>query len=265
MSTHCDDAPVLAELQVSRAERSRRTAALLADAQACDDAEERARLLDEVIVLNRCVAEAVANRYRGRGVPVEDLHQSAYEGLVKAVHRFDPTVRPDLLTYAVPTIRGEVQRWFRDKGWMVRPPRRVQELQWRVNGSIERLSAATGHPPTDKELSDDLGCSVSELRETIDAFGCFRPPSLDRTLRDSSGMTVGDLLVYDNDDESTVDDRLDLAAALPVLSDRDRTILYLRFFEDWTQAEIGRRLGVTQIQVSRLLERILRNLRAELA
>ncbi len=118
--------------------------------------------------------------------------------------------------------------------------------------------------PTDEELSEDLGCSVSELRETIEAFGCFQPPSLDRTLRDGSGMTVGDLLVCDTE-ESMVDDRLDLAAALPVLSDRDRTILYLRFFEDWTQADIGRRLGVTQIQVSRLLERILRTLRAELA
>ena len=144
MPSDSEHAPAPTALQVSRAERSRRTAALLAAAHAADDVEERAELLDEVILLNHCVAEAVANRYRGRGVPAEDLHQAAFEGLVKAVHKFDPTVRPDLLTYAVPTMRGEVQRWFRDQSWMVRPPRRVQELQWRMNRSIESLSQDLG-------------------------------------------------------------------------------------------------------------------------
>src|SRR3954452_15702457 len=105
---------------LSRAEGSRRTGELLRRAHATDDLDLRDELLDEVILLNRGVAEAVANRYRGRGVSEEDLHQAAFEGLVKAVRKFDPTVRPDLLTYAVPTIRGEVQRWFRDQSWMVR-------------------------------------------------------------------------------------------------------------------------------------------------
>jgi RNA polymerase sigma-B factor len=249
---------------ISRAERSQRTNELLLEAQATDDRAHRESLLDEVVLLNRGVAEAVANRYRGRGVAVDDLHQAAFEGLVKAVHKFDPSVRPDLLTYAVPTIRGEVQRWFRDRGWMVRPPRRVQELQWRINGSIERLSASSGRPPTDGELSEDLGCTVAEVRETVHAFGCFRPPSLDRTLLDGSGMTVGDLLTYE-DDHSEVEDRISLAAVLPRLAERDRTIIYLRFFEEWSQADIGARLGVTQVQVSRLLEKILRTLRTELA
>src|SRR6187551_1267242 len=120
---------------LTRAERSRRTGELMRRAHSTQDEGLRSELLDEVILLNRCVAEAVANRYRGRGVSEEDLHQSAFEGLVKAVHRFDPTIRPDLLTYAVPTIRGEVQRWFRDQGWMVRPPRRLQDLQWQVGRS----------------------------------------------------------------------------------------------------------------------------------
>jgi RNA polymerase sigma-B factor len=97
------DAPI-----VSRAERSRRTSELLLEAHQTADEARRSELLDEVILLNQCVAEAIANRYRGRGVPAEDLHQAAFEGLVKAVHKFDPTVRPDLLTYAVPTMRGEV-------------------------------------------------------------------------------------------------------------------------------------------------------------
>jgi RNA polymerase sigma-B factor len=232
-----------------------------------DDQGLRARLLDDVIVLNRGVAEAVANRYRGRGVPVDDLHQSAYEGLVKAVHRFDPTVRPDLLTYAVPTIRGEVQRWFRDQSWMVRPPRRIQELQWHVRRSVERLTTDTGQPPTEEELSLDVGCSIEELRETVQALGCFQPPSLDRPARGAQGdVTVGELMAGDDLGAfSAAEARVVLATVLPALSERDRSILYLRFHEDLSQRDIGRRFGVTQMQISRVLERILRTLRTQLA
>jgi RNA polymerase sigma-B factor len=258
-------ARITAEPGVSRAERSRRTAELLGAAQAAEDPELRTQLLDEVIVLNRCVAEAVANRYRGRGIPEEDLHQSAYEGLIKAVHRFDPSVRADLLTYAVPTIRGEVQRWFRDHGWMVRPPRRVQELQWRVNRSNETLSQAMGRPPSDEELSSDVGCSITELRETAQALGCFRPSSLDRPTGDGASTTLGDLLVSEDDDWSAADARVYLASVLSALPERDRSILYMRFFEDLSQQDIGDRLGVTQMQVSRLLTRILGTLRAQVA
>jgi RNA polymerase sigma-B factor len=252
---------------VSRAERSRRTTELMLAAHETDDEALRARLLDEVIVLNRVVAEAVANRYRGRGVAVDDLHQSAYEGLVKAVHRFDPTVRPDLLTYAVPTIRGEVQRWFRDHSWMVRPPRRIQELQWHDRRSVERLTTDTGEPPTEEELSRDVGCSVEELKETVQAFGCFQPPSLDRPAGGAQpGMTVGELMVADDLEAfSAAEARVVLATVLPGLSERDRSILYLRFHEDLSQRDIGQRLGVTQMQISRVLERIFRTLRTQLA
>ncbi len=251
--------------QVSRAERSRRTHELVLEAHATEDPDLRAQLLDEVIVLNRCVAEAVANRYRGRGVPIDDLHQSAYEGLIKAVHNFDPTVCPDLLTYAVPTIRGQVQRWFRDQSWMVRPPRRIQELQWQINRSIEKLSTVEGRCPTDEELSGDVGCTVGELRASIRAFGCFRPTSLDRPVGDGFGMTLGDLLVSKDDEQSPAEARVTLASILSDLPERDRTILYLRYFEDRSQKDIGTMLGVTQMQVSRLLERILRTLRAQVA
>jgi RNA polymerase sigma-B factor len=249
----------------SRAERSRRTHDLLEQAHTTSDEAARTRLLDEVIVLNRCVAEAVANRYRGRGVPMEDLHQSAYEGLVKAVHKFDPSVRPDLLTYAVPSIRGEVQRWFRDKSWMVRPPRRLQELQWRIGRSRASLTQQLGREPDDDELCDDLGCSRVELDDAVQAFGCFQPSSLDRTVGQDEAMTLGDLLVNEDEELSVVDERVVLSPALRELGDRDRRILFLRFYEDRSQKEIGAELGVTQMQVSRLLERILRTLRREVA
>lgn len=248
----------------SRAERSDRTRQLLLEAHETTDEQRRLELLDEVVLLNRGVAEAVAARYRGRGVSSEDLEQAAYEGLVKAVHKFDPTVRPDLLTYAVPTIRGEVQRWFRDQSWMVRPPRRIQELQWKISRSIDHLSQELGRPPSDTEVSKDVGCSTEELDEAIQGFGCFQPPSLDLPVGESA-TPMGELIGSGDDRETEiVDVRQTLGPVIGKLSDRDRRILYLRFIEDQSQSEIGDVLGVTQMQVSRLLERIFRTLRAEL-
>jgi RNA polymerase sigma-B factor len=250
---------------ITRAERSQRTNALLVEAHQTDDAQRREELLEEVMLLNRGVAEAVANRYRGRGVAVEDLHQAAFEGLVKAVRKFDPTVRPDLLTYAVPTIRGEVQRWFRDQSWMVRPPRRLQELQWKVNRGIESLQQELGREPSDDELCQRLGCSPEELDETVQSYGCFQPPSLDRPLGSADGPTLGDVLSDEEGEQNAAEARATLAPVVRHLPERDRRIIYLRFFQDRSQQEIGTELGVTQMQVSRLLERILRDLRAQLA
>ena len=249
----------------SRAERSDRTRELLLEAHETHDEQHRLELLDEVVLLNRGVAEAVAARYRGRGVAADDLEQAAFEGLVKAVHKFDPTVRPDLLTYAVPTIRGEVQRWFRDQSWMVRPPRRIQELQWRISRSIDHLSQELGRPPSEAEVSDDLGCSPSELSEAVQGFGCFQPPSLDLPVGESA-TPMGELIgTGDERERELVEAREALAPLVQNLSERDRQILYVRFIEDQSQSEIGDTLGVTQMQVSRLLERIFRTMRAELA
>jgi RNA polymerase sigma-B factor len=259
----CSDEPADART-LTRAERLRRTSDLLREAHATEDDDRRSELLDEVILLNRCVAEAVANRYRGRGVSENDLHQSAFEGLVKAVHRFDPTIRPDLLTYAVPTIRGEVQRWFRDQSWMVRPPRRLQDLQWQVGRSIESLSQELGRRPTDAELSEDVGCSRGELDETVQSFGCFRPASLDKPVGYGTGDTLADVLETDDDDWSGSEARAILGPVLRHLPERDRRILLLRFFEDQSQKEIGAELGVTQMQVSRLIKRILHDLRVQI-
>src|SRR3954447_16423723 len=222
----------------SRAERSDRTRELLQEAHETTDEQRRLELLDEVVLLNRGVAEAVAARYRGRGVPTEDLEQAAYEGLVKAVHKFDPTVRPDLLTYAVPTIRGEVQRWFRDQSWMVRPPRRIQELQWRISRSIDHLSQELGRPPSAVEVSGDVGCSPEELDEAIQGFGCFQPPSLDLPVGES-GTPMGELIGTEDERETAlVETREALAPVVRQLPERDQRILYLRFVEDQSQSEI---------------------------
>lgn len=245
----------------SRADRSQRTHDLLLGAHGCEDPGRRKELLDQVVLLNRGVAEAVAGRYRGRGVADEDLEQTAFEGLVKAVHKFDPTVRPDLLTYAVPTIRGEVQRLFRDQSWTIRPPRSIQELQWKITRSIEKLSVELGREPTTEELARDLEREPAQVAAAIQAFGSFRPASLDRVVRED-GMTLADLMVAEDGEQSAAEARVDLAPLLSRLDDRQRRILHLRYFEEKSQAEIGAELGVTQMQVSRLLQQILRQLRS---
>jgi RNA polymerase sigma-B factor len=251
---------------VSAAERRRRTKQLLDAAHATDDPAARSALLDEVILLNRCVAEAIARRYRGRGVSDDDLQQSAFEGLVKAVRRFDPDIRSEFLIYAVPTIRGEVRRWFRDQGWMVRPPRRLQEMQWKVNRGIEDLEKQAGREPTVDELAAHLRCSPREVDETLQSYGCFRPASLDHELTRTSGRALADLIAdAPGSERSAVDARVTLAPAVRRLSERDRQIIYLRFFEDRNQREIAAVLGISQVHVSRLLRSILRELQLHLA
>lgn len=249
---------------LSRQQRSEQTARLLAAAHATTDAEERDELLGRVVVINRGVAEAVASRFRNRGIPQDDLRQVAYEGLTKAVRRFDPELRNDLLTYAVPTIRGELQRYFRDQGWTVRPPRRIQELQWRVTQAVEQLAQEHGREPTDQEIANVLGTTVEEYRDAANAFGCFQPTSLDQPVAFETETSIGDLIAGVDDDGSAAEARMTLAPVVRRLPERHRRILYLRFFEDLTQEEIGHDLGVTQMQVSRLLSRILGDLRAEL-
>jgi RNA polymerase sigma-B factor len=247
---------------LSRAERAEQTSALLREASETTDAARAAELRERVVVINRGVADAVASRYRG--VPIDDLRQVAYEGLTKAVMRFDPALRNDLLTYAVPTIRGELQRYFRDQGWTVRPPRRIQETQWLVNQTADRLSQQLEREPEPAEIAGELDLSLDEYRETVAAFGCFQPASLDQPAAGDSVASVGDLLAAEDQDSAASEARVTLAPVVRRLSERDRRILYLRFFEDRTQEEIGQDLGVTQMQVSRLLSRILGTLREEI-
>ena len=137
----------------SRADRTRDLVTQLA---ACDDETERHQLRNELAAVNMPVADSVVSRYRGRGVATEDLQQVAYLALTKATRRFDPEAGHDFLSFCVPTIRGEVRRYFRDKGWMVRPPRRIQELQQRLGSARTDLTASLGRPPTPDELASHL-------------------------------------------------------------------------------------------------------------
>ncbi len=247
-----------------RAERATRTAELLDRASHCDESERR-ELIAEVVEVNMGVAEAIASRFRRRGVADEDLRQVAYLALTKAARRFDPGAGFDFLSYAVPTMRGELRRYFRDNGWMVRPPRKVQELQGRIFAAQADLSVTLGRSASPSEVAAHLGVALADLEEALAAEGCFTPTSLDKTISQSgSETTVSDLLGGGDEQTQAAEARVVLAPVVRRLSERDRKVLRLRFFDDLTQREIAQEIGVTQTQVSRVLGRIMRELREDM-
>jgi RNA polymerase sigma-B factor len=245
--------------------RRETTARLLADLHDATDEHEKEALRDEVIVLNMGVARAIARRYRNRGLSGDDLEQAAYVGLVKAVNGFDPSHERDFLSYAVPTVAGEVKRYFRDFGWSVRPPRRVQELQGAIAKQSNDLVQRLGRSPKPSEVAAELGVDVEQVIEALAADGAFTPASLDVPVGEDGAATLGDLMPVDDAEFTSAEARVVLAPAVRSLSARDRRIIELRFFHGWTQEQIAGDIGVTQMQVSRLLSRILRDLRSELA
>ena len=256
--------PVSTDL-VPEADRSEITARLLAQIAETTDDVERKRLRDEVVVLNMGVARAIAARYRDRGIAKDDLLQAAYVGLVKAVQGFDPSYERDFLSYAVPTVTGEVKRYFRDFGWTVRPPRRIQELQAQISRASTELSQTLHRSPKPSEVASYLSIDVDSVVEALAADGCFTPASLDVPVGEDGSTSLGELLGADDADLGRAEARIRLGPAVRKLKPRDRRILELRFFHGWTQEQIAGDIGVTQMQVSRLLSRILSDLRTELS
>lgn len=249
---------------LSRAERMRRTADCLARAAEADDDGIRQSLLDEVVVLNMPVARSIAHRFQNKGISGDDLDQVAYLALTRAARRYDAGYERDFLSYCVPTIRGELKKHFRDSGWTVRPPRRVQELQARLTAANEELSQSLGRAPRPSEVADELGEDIEHVIEALTSDGCFLPTSLDRPVTDDTALTLGECLHAEEDCLGPAEARLMLGRVLRRLSERDRRILHLRFFRGATQQEIAGDIGVTQMHVSRLIARILRELREEL-
>src|SRR5680860_609782 len=241
------------------------TARLLAQIAGTADKLEKKRLRDEVVVLNMGVAKAIATRYRDRGVGTEDLMQAANVGLVKAAQGFDPSFERDFLSYAVPTVTGEVKRYFRDYGWTVRPPRRVQELQSQISSASSELSHTLHRSPKPQEVAEFLSVDVDSVIEALAADGCFTPASLDVRVGEDGSTSLGELIGEEDSDLGRAETRILLGPAVRRLTPRDRRILELRFFRGWTQEQIAGDIGVTQMQVSRLLARILVDLRTELS
>jgi len=251
-------------LTTSRRRRHARTRALLRRAHETPDPAVREAALHEVVEIYIEVARSLASAYVGRGVPQEDLEQVACTALVRAARDFDPDLASDFLIYAVPTIRGELKKHFRDNGWTVRPPRRIQELQAVVSKARARLEQRYGREPTVDDIAAEVGESTTAVEEALAADGCFAPSSLDRRVSDDGSATLGDLLPAADSDLEAAEARLMLDPVVRRLGPRDRMILRMRFWEGLTQREIGEEIGVTQMQVSRLLTRILTDLRDEI-
>lgn len=248
---------------LEREPRAAQTARLLACAAASPEPAS-SRLRDEVVQLNLVVARAVARRYRGRGELLDDLEQVAALGLVKAVRSFDPAQGNDFLSYAVPTIRGEVKRHFRDYSWAVRPPRRVQELQPRITAASCELVPELNRSPTTDEVAERLGVHVDDVIEALTSDGCFHPSSLDAPpagFRTDSDESLLGAIGQPERGYGLVESQVDLGPAMGELSYRDRRILARRVDDGWTQQEIADEQGISQMQVSRILARIRAQLR----
>jgi RNA polymerase sigma-B factor len=227
-------------------------------------AETRAPAMrDELIEAHLGLAEYLARRFSNRGEPLDDLVQVASVGLLKAVDRFDPERGVEFSTYATHTIVGELKRHFRDKGWAVRAPRRMQELYLRLGKIVSTLSQELGRSPTIPELATEAQVSEEEVLEALEAGQAYRFASLDAP---SPGDDEGDSMAahLGEYDSGLVDaeHRVALSPLLAQLPRREQTILHLRFFEGMTQSEIAGRLGISQMHVSRLLARSLAQLRS---
>src|SRR6188472_4815987 len=181
----------------SQQDRSARTRELFLLAQSTGSADERHRLLDDVIVLHLDLAHAEAGRYRSRGIPLDDLRQVAALALTKATRGYDVTTGHDFLSYAVPTIRGELRKHFRDHGWMIRPPRRIQAQQARISVAESELSNKLGRSPQPVEIADHLDEPIESVIEALASDGCFVPASLDHPTGVDGATTLGDLLPFD--------------------------------------------------------------------
>jgi RNA polymerase sigma-B factor len=225
----------------------------------------REDLLREAIVQGRAMARSLALRYDGRGVDRDELFQVAYVGLVKAAQGYRPGPDTDFRSYAFPTIRGEIKRHFRDNAWAVRPPRRIQELQSSINAVEGELAARLRRWPTDQELADRIGVPLGEIRDAQRAIGCFHPVSLDAPLWSDSSMSLGSAVPDPENTFELVNQLETLRPTVEKLGARDKLILRRRMVDHWSQAEIAAEIGVSQMQVSRLLSRIMGVLRSALA
>lgn len=248
-------------------DRSARTAELLRALDDCSDPTEAQRLRDEIVTLNLGVADALAARYAARGMAMDDLAQVARLALVRVVHNFRLDHECDFLAYAVPCIRGALKRHFRDTGWTVRPPRRVQEAQLMINAARPELTQALGREPTVAEVAEILGIDHDTVIEALAVDSCYSPDSLDRPTdpEGSGSVTLGGCFGREDPGFDLCELRTMLGPLLEGLAERDRRVLQLRFVEGLTQSEVGKAIGVSQMQVSRILARILGQLRQELA
>ena len=239
--------------------RAREDRRLLVQYHHGGDAAARDALVERFLPL----ARQLARRYQRGGEPLDDLVQVASLGLLKAIDRFDPERETAFSSFAVPTILGELKRHFRDKGWSVRVPRDLQELAVKVDRVGDQMSRELGRAPTPAEIAESIGVTAEQVLEAREAAGAYRAVSLDRPRDDDDedGAGIADAVGIDDPGFSVAEDAATVERLMRVLTDREREVLRLRFEEDLTQSEIGVRVGVSQMHVSRLIRQSVARLR----
>ena len=226
---------------------------------------ERKQIRDELVQMHLPLVEHLARRFRNRGEPLDDLTQVATIGLIKSVDRFDTERGVEFSTYATPTVIGEIKRHFRDKGWAVRVPRRLQELRLSLTSATSELSQRNRRSPTVAELAEYLKISEEEVLEGLESANAYSTLSLDVSEGgDEDSPAVADSLGSEDEALEGVEYRESLKPLLEQLPPREKKILLLRFFGNMTQSQIAEEIGISQMHVSRLLARTLEQLRAQL-
>ncbi len=228
------------------------------------DSPAYAELRNRLVRMHLPLVEHLARRFRNRGEPLDDLTQVATIGLIKSVDRFDPERGVEFSTYATPTVVGEIKRHFRDKGWAVRVPRRLQELRLSLTTATAELSQLHGRSPTVHELAERLAISEEEVLEGLESANAYSTLSLDVPDTDDESPAVADTLGAEDEALEGVEYRESLKPLLEDLPPREKRILLLRFFGNMTQSQIAQEVGISQMHVSRLLARTLAQLREKL-
>ncbi|CAM3473911.1 RNA polymerase sigma factor SigF [Nocardioides dubius] len=250
--------PQLAEVKATSA----RHFAVLTDPARPD---EHVSARDALVSLHLPLVEHCARRFRNRGEPYEDLLQVGTIGLLKAIDRFDLERGVEFSTYATPTVIGEIKRHFRDKGWAIRVPRRLQELRMQISATSAELTQSLGRSPTPAELAEAIGCSTEDVVEGMESSNAYSTLSLDAGDDSDEGASFLATLGVDDEGIEHVELRESLKPLLAELPEREKTILMMRFFKNMTQSQIAAEVGISQMHVSRLLSRTLDKLRAALS
>lgn len=217
---------------------------------------------EKLVMSHMNLVRFLANKFKNRGEPLDDLIQVGYLGLLKAIDRFDPSRGLEFTTYATPTIMGEIKRHFRDKGWSVRVPRRLQELSAKVNQATDVLTNELQRSPKIEEIAEYLDASVDEVLEAMESSSAYSSVPLEGTGNNDNDDAPSVLDRYATEDSALnfTDDRLIIEEALKGFSPREREVIDLRFLQGMTQIEIAEQLGISQVQVSRLLRRTLKKI-----
>ncbi|EWT00610.1 RNA polymerase sigma factor [Intrasporangium oryzae NRRL B-24470] len=228
------------------------------------DAERAQELVAELVELHLDLCDSLGRRFRRRGIEEEDLVQVARLALLKAIRRFDPEAGRSFTAFAIPTISGELKRYFRDHGWAVRPPRRLQELRIAMRSHVEEASQELGRTPRLADLAERMSVPAELVSEAEQVDTSYRPDSLDLLCGGLQDRSVLDTLGTFDEAVEMLPDRICLRQALAERTEEERRLIWMRFVEGQTQRRISESLGVSQMQVSRRLARVLETLRASM-